>query len=59
MQAIILAAGMELASILLNRFDILVKDCGHKKSFENKNFIPIAVRDRNDNSSIIKALSSL
>lgn len=48
-----------LTSILLNQFDILVKDCGDKISFENKNFIRIAVRDRADNKKIIQALSLL
>ena len=47
----------ELALKLL-KHNILIKDCGSKKAFDGGNYIRIAVRDRNDNSKLIKALKS-
>lgn len=49
----------ELAEKLLTNFNILIKDCGTKKAFAQRNYIRIAVRDRNDNQKLIKALQSL
>lgn len=49
----------KLASILLTNFNILIKDCGHKKSFDNKNFVRIAVRNKTDNQRLNEALLSL
>lgn len=50
----------ELTRLLLARFNILTKDCSSKKGFsDGRQFVRIAVRDRNDNSTLVKALNSL
>lgn len=50
----------ELTRLLLARFNILIKDCSSKKGFsDGRQFVRIAVRDRNDNSTLVKALNSL
>lgn len=49
----------ELASILLSKFNILVKDCDHKAGLEGKNFIRIAIRNTKDNNMLLQALRSL
>lgn len=49
----------ELAEILLNRYNILIKDCGTKSAIENGNYIRIAVRDTNDNNRLIEVLKEL
>lgn len=49
----------ELSSILLKRFNILIKSCNTKHGLENKNYIRIAVRNRIDNDRLIDALNSL
>lgn len=49
----------ELTSIMLSKFNILVKDCDHKAGLEGKNFIRIAVRDTKDNNMLLQALRSL
>lgn len=49
----------ELTKLLLNKYNILVKDCGNKEAFAGKNYIRIAIRDREDNSYLVTALSSL
>lgn len=50
----------ELCLRLLDEFDILVKDCSHKKGFSNgSQYVRIAIRDRKDNSILIRALNQL
>ncbi len=50
----------ELTRLLLARFNILIKDCSSKKGFsDGRQFVRIAVRDRNDNSTLVKTLNSL
>lgn len=45
---------------LLTDFNILVKNCSSKKGFdEGKQYIRIAIRDKNDNQKLIAALMSL
>ncbi|MDE6338528.1 MAG: aminotransferase class I/II-fold pyridoxal phosphate-dependent enzyme [Muribaculaceae bacterium] len=47
----------ELALMLMTDHDILIKDCTSKKGFPNgKQYIRIAIRDRNDNNRLISAL---
>jgi len=48
-----------LTQLLLNEYNILIKDCSLKLGFEGKSFIRIAVRDEYDNSMLIKALSEI
>lgn len=45
----------ELALRLL-KHNILIKDCGTKKAFDGGNYIRIAIRDRKDNSTIIRMM---
>lgn len=49
----------ELAVRLLSDYGILIKDCSTKKGFEGRNCIRIAIRNREDNSRLVKALSSV
>jgi histidinol-phosphate/aromatic aminotransferase/cobyric acid decarboxylase-like protein len=49
----------ELTFRLLDEYDILIKDCGKKIGFENKEFIRVAVRSDDDNRILIKALKKL
>lgn len=50
----------ELTKILLNKHNILIKDCCHKKGFENKGqYIRIAIRDAKDNDTLVKSLQTL
>lgn len=49
----------ELTETLLNKYNILIKDCGTKSAFENGNYIRIAVRDTNDNDRLIEVLKEL
>lgn len=52
-----------LTLALLERFDILVKDCASKHGFDSpadrRRYIRIAVRDRADNDRLIEALRSI
>ena len=48
----------QLTHVLLND-EILVKDCSSKIAFNGKNYVRIAVRDRNDNDKIVKILKEL
>ena len=45
----------ELALRLL-KHNILIKDCGSKKAFDGGNYIRIAIRDRKDNSALIRMM---
>ena len=49
----------ELATILLDKAEILIKDCSTKMAFGGKNYIRIAIRDRKDNSKLVETLKSL
>lgn len=48
----------ELAKLLFDKYNILIKDCSGKTGFNDK-YIRIAVRNNEDNSLIIKRLSEL
>lgn len=48
-----------LAVRLLNDHNILIKDCSTKKVFDGRNYIRIAIRNRDDNSRLVEALKSL
>lgn len=52
-------SSLELAELLLIKFNILIKDCGTKSAFAKRNYIRIAVRDINDNKVLIEALKKL
>lgn len=49
----------DLARILLEKADILIKDCSTKSAFGGKNYIRIAIRDRKDNSKLVETLKKL
>lgn len=49
----------ELTRVLLEKADILIKDCSTKSAFNGRNFIRIAIRDRKDNSKLVETLKRL
>lgn len=50
----------ELTLKLLSEYNILIKDCSSKKGFpDNKQYIRIAIRNRQDNARLIQALRTL
>ena len=49
----------ELTELLLNRYNILIKDCNNKTGLKGKNYIRIAIRTNEDNDKLIKALQTL
>ena len=49
----------ELTQTLLQRYNILIKDCGTKSAFAGKQYIRIAIRDRADNANFVEALKEL
>lgn len=46
----------ELTELLLNKFNILIKDCGNKIGLNGASFIRIAIRNKEDNDRLIEAL---
>jgi len=49
----------ELTTLLLEKYEILIKDCTGKIGFEGTNYVRIAVRDTDDNDFLIEKLNSL
>lgn len=49
----------KLASTLLERYNIFIKDLSTKRGFENGNYIRLAVRDSADNDALIAALEAV
>ena len=49
----------ELTFLLLNKNNILIKDCSSKLGFNNKEYVRIAVRSEEDNIKLIEALKLL
>ena len=49
----------ELAVTLLDRHNILIKDCSTKKGFAGRNFIRLAVRSHTDNVRLVNALKQI
>lgn len=48
-----------LSQTLLNRFNILVKDCSTKQGLYGQDYIRIAIRNEDDNARLIRALNTL
>lgn len=48
-----------ITELLLNKYNILIKDCSNKKGFNHKNYIRIAVRSKIDNDQLVSALNHL
>jgi len=46
----------ELTFKLLEKYNILIKDCGSKLGFKDKEFVRIAIRSQEDNNKLINAL---
>lgn len=49
----------ELTRIMLEQFNILIKDCGAKSAFGSRNYIRIAVRGKEDNRRLVAILKAL
>ncbi|MCR5192227.1 MAG: aminotransferase class I/II-fold pyridoxal phosphate-dependent enzyme [Bacteroidales bacterium] len=49
----------ELAIRLMKDYNILIKDCATKRAFDGRNYIRLAIRDRNDNQMLVDALKKL
>lgn len=49
----------ELTKQLLERFDIMIKDCNSKTSLKGLNYIRISIRNQADNDQLITALLNL
>ncbi|WP_455592380.1 aminotransferase class I/II-fold pyridoxal phosphate-dependent enzyme [Bacteroides sp.] len=49
----------ELTSLLLKRYNILIKDCSCKKAFDGKQYIRLAIRNKEDNDKLIMACMDL
>ena len=49
----------ELNKLLLERYNIMVKDCDSKNGLKGRNFIRISVRSQQDNDQLIAALKEL
>lgn len=49
----------ELTVLLLEKHNILIKDCSTKMGFGGRNYIRIAIRDKKDNDTLTEALMGL
>ena len=49
----------ELTRKMMKHFNVLLKDCTGKTSFDNKEFIRIAVRNEEDNDYLLLALKQI
>lgn len=49
----------QLADRLLKDYNILIKDCSTKKSFNGRNYIRLAIRNSEDNDILVNALMNL
>lgn len=49
----------QLAEVLLNDYNILIKDLSGKKGFEGRNFIRIAVKDQGENNALVCAMRQI
>ena len=52
-------SSFELAKILLDRHNIIIKDCSSKNAFKSSNYIRLAVRSEADNNMLINTLKAL
>ena len=51
------ASGLTLT--LLEKYDILIKDCSTKAGFDGKQYIRIAIRDKKDNDKLYQVLKNI
>ena len=52
-------AASELTQILMQRYNLFIKDLTGKKCFESGKYIRLAVRDKNDNDALLCALKEI
>lgn len=58
-EVIELMTAHELAVELLDKANLLIRECTVKRGFNNKQYVRIAVRDKKDNQKLIKTLKKL
>lgn len=49
----------DLTALLLERYNILIKDCSYKKGFDGQQYIRLAIRNKEDNDKLIIACLDL
>ena len=49
----------DFTALLLERYNILIKDCSHKKGFDGQQYIRLAIRNKEDNDKLIRACLDL
>ena len=49
----------DLAKELLNKYNILIKDCNNKTGVDKSDYIRLAIRNRHDNDLLINALKNI
>ena len=49
----------QLTELLLNKYNILIKDCDSKTGLEGKNFIRIAILGERENDALVEALKEI
>ena len=49
----------QLTELMLEKFDILIKDCSGKNAMKGRHFIRIAVRDERDNNALVASMKQL
>ena len=49
----------QLTELLLNKYNILIKDCDNKTALEGKNFIRIAIMGERENDTIVETLKEI
>ena len=54
-----LYSSKKLTELLLNKYNILIKDCSDKIAFGGRNYIRIAIRNKEDNEQLINVLSHI
>lgn len=50
---------LDLAKELLNKYNILIKDCNNKTGVDKSDYIRLAIRNRHDNDLLINALKNI
>lgn len=50
---------LDLAKKLLNKYNILIKDCNNKTGVDKSDYIRLAIRNRHDNDLLINALKNI
>lgn len=49
----------KLTEVLLEKYNILIKDCDSKTGLKGRNYVRIAVRDQKDDDQLVKALTEI